>query len=144
MFVDDFDGGAVVNDVRQLRSRLASVRRGDDGAFILSHDPNGPSLWVHINGDVAHLHYFPPESEVHPGYIPEPKSGVGHTKDVRFLLVGGDEGSAIWGDAERLVSLETAYAAAADFFLDPGLPKSVSWFEQQKDLKRRTLAGRSA
>lgn len=129
MNVTDFDGDVAVTNVHELRSRLESVRRGDDGAFILSLRPNGPSLWIHINGNVAHLHYFPLESEANAGYIPEPESGVGHENDVRFLLVGGDEGSAIWGDAARLVSLETAYAAATDFFFDEGLPKSVSWFE---------------
>jgi hypothetical protein len=84
---------------------------------------------IHINGDIAHLHYFPDGNGEHPGYIPTKESGIDCKEDIRFLLVGGDEGSAIYPASECLVSLRTAYRAAAEFFGDPGLPPSVSWLE---------------
>jgi len=34
------------------------VRKGPYGAFILLHDDVGPSLWIHINRNVAYLHFF--------------------------------------------------------------------------------------
>jgi hypothetical protein len=129
MEIDDFDGHVTVHRVSDLQRRLKTVRRGNDGAFILCHEPKGPSLLIHVNKDIAHLHYFPDGEGKHPGYIPGHESGAGRTKDVCFLLVGGDEASAILPAPESLVSLDTAYRAAADFFRDPALPSSVSWIE---------------
>src|SRR5262245_41344576 len=45
--VTDFDASCVVERDDDLLTRLRTVRRGADGAFVLDH--GGPeSLWVHI------------------------------------------------------------------------------------------------
>ena len=41
-----------------LEHRLRSVRKGDYGVAVLSHNGQA-SLWIHINKDVAYLHFLP-------------------------------------------------------------------------------------
>jgi hypothetical protein len=48
---------------------------------------------------------------------------------VRFLLISGTDADAIEMPASTLVPVEVAYRAAKEFFLNPRLPDSVSWFE---------------
>ena len=91
MKVLDFDGTCRVERDDELLARLRSVRRGADGAFILDHG-RGESLWVHINGNAAFLCFFPDRNGGHPGFVPD-GMWPGDRRDVRFLLVGGDEGS---------------------------------------------------
>jgi hypothetical protein len=55
----------IVSAFDELLARLRSVRRGDDGAFILDHGQGG-SLWVHIS-DVAFLWFCPDRDGKHPG-----------------------------------------------------------------------------
>ena len=115
-----------------MRTRLALVRKAGLGAFILGHTPSGPSLFVHINGDVAYVHYFPDGDDAknpRPGFQPQPRASGGHETPVRFVMTDGNLGSGIEMDPNYLVSLEQAYAAAADFFQSDVLPPSISWTE---------------
>jgi hypothetical protein len=102
----DFDGSCHVDSDRALLARLRSVRRGPDGAFILSHDADS-SLWVHINGEAAFLSFFPTTGR-HPPFVPD-EMWPGEHRDVRFLLVGGDEADAITVPWWQLVPVEVAY-----------------------------------
>jgi Immunity protein Imm1 len=123
----DFDGSCLVERDDELLARLRSVRRGPDGAFVLSHG-GAESLWVHINGEAAFLCFFPDRDGGHPGFVPDGMWSGGQ-REVRFLLVRGDEASAIrvpWG---RLVPVDVAYRAAVEFLHSPTLPASVRWFE---------------
>ena len=127
MKVCDFDGECRVDTDAALLTRLRSVRRGLDGAFILSHDSDS-ALWVHINGEAAFLGYFPNQNGGHPVFVPH-EMWTGEQRDVRFLLVGGDEGSAIQVLWYQLVPLEVAYQAAVDYLHSPTLPRLVRWLE---------------
>jgi len=126
--VHGFDGTCRVEHDDELIAQLRSVRRGTDGAFILDHGGGG-SLWVHINGDAAFL-WFCPDSNSHPGFVP---NGMwpGDRCDVRFvLLVGGSQGDSILAPWWQLLPIEAAYRAAVEYLHAPAsLPASVTWFE---------------
>jgi len=121
----DFNGQCQLETDDELMSRLQAVRRGADGAFVLDHGGQ-ESLWVHINGDVAWLCFFPKQG--HPGFVPD-KMWPGEHRDVRFLLVGEHEGDAISPPWYQLLPVEAAYGVAVEFLHSPSLPASVSWFE---------------
>ena len=81
-----------------------------------------PLLVVHTNADLAYLHYFP--AERHPG----------------FQAVGGRDGGGevtFWQEGQGqfcmpsavVVTVEKAYAAAAQFFNSGTLPSCVEWTE---------------
>lgn len=128
MEVLDFDGMCRVERDDELLPRLQSVRRGTDGAFILHHHGGDELLWVHINGEAAFLCFFPDKNGGHPGFVPD-GMWTGEQRDVRFLLVGGDEGSAIRVPWWQLVPVDVAYGAAVEFLHSPTPPSSVRWFE---------------
>ncbi len=127
MEVFDFDASYQVERDEELLARLRSVRRGCDGAFILSHGGD-ESLWGHINGEAAFLCFFPDKNGRHPGFVPDNMWG-GEQHSVRFLLVGGDEGSAIEVPWWQLVPVDVAYQAAVEYLHSPALPSLVRWFE---------------
>jgi hypothetical protein len=124
--ISDFEGTIEVECVDDLLSRLYQMRFGQYGMFILSHGGE-TSLWLHINRDVAFLWYLP-RQQSHPGYVPD-GMWLGEQKDVQFLLVGGDEGNAIWVAWWQLLAVDAAYGAAVEYFQSQSLPPSVNWFE---------------
>jgi hypothetical protein len=127
MTVTDFDGQVSVRSQRELDRRLASVREGAYGAFILSHRKGGPSLWIHIHNEVAYVHYFPaPDYLVHAGYQATGMTPPGCDQPVRFRIIGGDD---ITMPPATLVPVADAVAAAKEFFTDPALPPSIKWLE---------------
>src|SRR5215467_9865268 len=109
----DFEGACRVERDDELMARLRSVRRGADGAFILDHGGSG-SLWVHINGDVAFLWFCPNRNDSHPGFVSDGKWSKDR-RDVRFLLVGGDEASSISVPWWQLLPVDAAYSAAVEY-----------------------------
>ena len=127
MEVLDFGGASRVVEDDELLTRLRSVRRGADGAFILDHG-GCESLWIHINGETAFLCFFPKKDGGHPGFVP---NGMwsGERCDVRFQLVGGSESDSIIVPWWQLVPVATAYQAGCEFLHSPSLPASISWFE---------------
>jgi hypothetical protein len=129
--VYDLDGQCRVESEDELVARLRSVRREADGAFVLDHGEqgSGPSLWVHIHGDAAYLHYFPDMSGRRAGYAPDRMWPHGPREPVRFRLVGGSAGDSICVPWWQLVPIEVAYGAAVEFLHSPSLPASVSWME---------------
>jgi hypothetical protein len=127
MHVEDFKGRVSVSLENELTHRLQSVRDGDYGAFILSHQDEGPNLWVHVNKEVAYLHYFPHGR--HPGFQAWGMTPSGVEDYVRFRQVGDVEADAVNMPGETVVPIETAYKAAVEFFNNPDLPKSVRWTE---------------
>ena len=127
MEVHDFEGSCRVERDDELLARLRSVRRGADGAFILDHG-GAESLWVHINGDAAFLWFCPDGDGSHPGFVSD-GMWSGDRRDVRFLLVGGDEASSVSVPWWQLVPVDAAYRAAVEYFHSPSPPASVTWFE---------------
>ncbi len=127
MEVLDFEGSSEVTTDEEVLSRLRSVRRGADGAFILSHGGR-QSLWVHINGEAAFLCFFPDRDGGHPGFVPD-GMWPGDHREVRFRLVGGFEGDTITVTWWQLVPVDAAYQASVEFLRSPSLPPSVTWFE---------------
>ena len=125
MEVDDFEGHATIDTEAELDRRLRRVRKGDYGAFILSHGMKGSSLWIHVFKDIAYLHYFPDGDGKHPGYQATGMQPANCDEQVKFLMVG----DSIEMPRDTLVTLETAYLAASEYLHDSGLPPSVSWSE---------------
>jgi hypothetical protein len=68
-------------------ARLRSVRRGPDGAFILSRGGE-ESLWVHFHGDAAFLWFVPGRDDKYPGFVPQ-GMWPGERRDVSFLHTTG-------------------------------------------------------
>ena len=86
------------------------------------------SLWVHINGDAAFLWFCPDTDGSHPGFVPD-GMWSGDRRDVRFLLVGGDEPDSIIVRWSQLLPVDAAYRAAIEYLHSPSPPASVTWFE---------------
>ncbi len=129
MVVEDFDGTFSTDCEAELDARLRSVRRGEFGAFILTHNRKGASLWIHLNGDVAYLHYFPDGEGKHPGYQVAALSSAEHDEPVRLLQVYGGKADGFAMPPELLVPAEVAYQAAREFLRSPSLPLSIRWHE---------------
>src|SRR5262245_17739735 len=127
MEVLDFNGTCQVDREDELLFRLRSVRRGPDGAFVLSHGGD-ESLWVHINGEAAFLWFCPDRNGKHPGFVPD-RMWSGEERESRFLLVNGTEADSIRVPGWQLLPVDSAYRAAVEFLRFPVLPASVSWFE---------------
>jgi hypothetical protein len=129
MHIDDFDGRTTVDDPATLVAHLASARKGPYGAFILSHSDDGASLWVHVNGGLAYLHYFPDSSGNRPGFQPAGMTPPDCDEDVHFIQTDGGEGGSfdMWRGA--LVPVDVAYKAASEFFATPARPSCVTWTE---------------
>ncbi len=122
----DFDGCRQVERDHELLARLRSVRRGPDGAFILSHGDE--SLWVHINGNAAFLWFVPDGDGKHSGFVPD-GMWPGEQREVRFLQTTGTEADSIIVPWWQLVPVEAAYRAAVEYFHTLARPSSVSWIE---------------
>ena len=125
MNVHDFDGGVTVENEDELLLRLQLVRNGEQGAFLLHHDKDYPALAVHLNGNVAYLHYYP--AAHHAGYQAQDMSPANCAKKMKFLQVDGGEANAFHMPDYTLVSDETAFAAAIEFFRRAEIPLSISW-----------------
>jgi hypothetical protein len=125
--VTDFEGSCKVQSPDELLARLRSVRRGDDGAFILDH--GGPeSLWLHVNGDAAFVWFCLDPATGRAGFVPD-GMWAGERQGVRFRLVGGSDGDTIEVPWWQLLPPEVAYRAAVEYLHSPARPASVSWFE---------------
>ena len=127
MQVTDFDGSFQVQSADELLARLRSVRRGDDGAFVLDH--GGPeSLWLHVKGDAAFVWFCIDPATGRAGFVPD-GMWAGAREGVQFRLVGGSAADDIEVPWWQLLPPETAYRAAVEYLHSPARPASVSWFE---------------
>lgn len=110
----------------ELLLRLRSARRGRYRSFALWHAEKFPALFLHLNEDIAYIHYFPRDD--HAGFQ---ASGMplGHCPDsVHFLGLGGEpESFEMTSDA--CLECDVAIAAAVEFLRDPALPPSIRWVE---------------
>ena len=131
MIVEDFDGTSTIDCDDELLARLRSVRRGSFGAFILSHAADGASLWVHLNGHVAYIHYFPPGARSHAGFQPldGPFTSTSPDEEIRFVQVDGSEADGFSMAPEFLVPANVAYAVVREFLWNSALPDSIVWQE---------------
>ena len=128
MEIEDMDGRLVVVAEGKLLDRLRSVRRGGYGAFILSHEDDGPSLWVHMNGDKAYLHFFRDRDGDHPGFE-STSTSPGHSS-CHFVQTDGDEADSFDISGDAVVAVDLAYTAAVEFFRDgSSMPASITWRE---------------
>jgi hypothetical protein len=121
----DFDGCRHVHQEDELLAALQSVRRGADGAFILSHG-GAESLWLHIHGDAAFLWFLPDRDGSHPGFVPD-RVWQGEHRDLRFLQTSGAEADLIIVPWWQLLPVEIAYRAAVEYLHTRARPSSVSW-----------------
>lgn len=129
MHIDDFNGRTTVDDAAGLVVRLSTVRRGPYGTFILSHNDDGPSLWVHVNRGVAYLHYFPEKAAVHPGFQPIGMTPSNCEEEVHFIQTNGDESASFDMWRGSLVPAAAAYNAACEFLAAPERPVCINWTE---------------
>jgi hypothetical protein len=132
MYVHDHAHGASavsIDGPDELIAHLRSTREGPYGAFILWHDEPGPLFFVHINQDLAYLHFFPDNEGRHPGFMSQGVPPEGCPDSVHFMQEDGIETEGIWAVRDAVVSVETACKAAVEFLQRPTLPASISWFE---------------
>ncbi len=128
MEVEDLAGRVSVDRENELEHRLRSIRKGDYGAAVLSHNDR-LSLCILINNNVAYLHFFPDKTGRHPGYQPTGMSLEFCDLQVHFLQIDGGEADSINMPCSTLVPVETAYKAAREFLREAALPPSISWIE---------------
>jgi hypothetical protein len=129
MRIDDLQGSVDVDGDEALLLRLRTVRKGPYGAFVLAHNDVGPLLFVHINGEVAYVHYFDDLSGRNAGWQPRDMTPPGCPPSVLFVQTDGNEGS---GDAIEmpdftLCGVDAAYQAAVQFLHDPARPACITW-----------------
>ena len=129
MHIEDLSGQIDVLNERDLLDRLRSGRRGSYGAFVLSHEDGGPFFHIHINGELAYLHYLPDYSGASAGFQASGMSPPDCPTDVHFLQIDGSEADSITMPAGTLVGVEKAYQAAKEFLQRPQLPSSITWLE---------------
>ena len=135
MYVADHEDTLLpVNAPDELVAHLRSVRKGPYGAFILWHGDNpdavtGPSLFVHMNNDLAYLWFVADPNGDHPGFQPTGMAPADCPERVHFVQTDGFEEAGITMDRNWLVSVDVAYEAAAEFLKEPVLPASIEWFE---------------
>src|SRR5262245_63233706 len=104
MYVHDWEGLVQIDRPEDLLNRLRSVRKGAYGAFILSHDDVAPSLWIHINANVAYLPFLlESQSTSHPGFQAWGMFPVGCEDGVNFVQIDGGEGASITMPKQTLV-----------------------------------------
>jgi hypothetical protein len=127
MLLSDMHGDVEITAEEALLHRLRTSRTGPYGAFILSHTPDGPSLWIHTHHDIAYVHYFPDNSGDRAGFQPTGMTPPNCDDYVRFLMTDGSELSTM--PSETLVSLDTACAAAVEFLHNPSRPTSINWID---------------
>lgn len=129
MQIHDLEGSVRVGSDEELLGRLRGVRKGEYGAFILAHDDVGPLLSVHINGDLAYVHYFDDLSGANAGFQPKDMTPPGCPESVLFVQTDGCEGSgsAIEMPDYTICSLDVAYRAATEFLHDPAKPSCIKW-----------------
>ena len=135
MLIYDFDGEMHISHETDLVRRLHSTKKGQYGAFILSHGndaasfEDGPFMYVHIAGDLGYAHYFNGGVESHAGFQPAAHEPITTDSVVQFLQTDGAEANAIEIPAEIVITAEQVRQAAVEFFRNPKLPASVTWFE---------------
>jgi hypothetical protein len=129
MRIDDFNCRTIFDDPMRLIAHLSSVRTGPYGAFILSHTDDGPSLCVHINGEVAYIHFFPDNSGDHAGFQASNMMPSNYDEVVHFIQTDGSEAASFDMCRITLVPVAVAYEAAAEFLAKPSLPQCVNWAE---------------
>jgi hypothetical protein len=125
--IDDLAGGVRVDSEQALLDRLRTVRKGRYGAFILSHDERGPFLFVHINEDLAYVHFFDDLTGDNAGYQPTDMTPMGCPETVKFVQTDGSEGSGIEMPDSTICSVDVAYLAAQEFFYNPARPACITW-----------------
>jgi hypothetical protein len=123
----DFDGCYEVARDDELLARLRSVRRGPDGAFILSHGGE-ESLFVHFHGDAGFLWFVPDRDGKHPGFVPQ-GMWPGERREICFLQTNGIQADSILVPWWQLVPEQAAYRAAVEYLHSPTPPSSISWLE---------------
>ncbi len=128
MEIEDFAGRVTVDCENELEHRLRSVRKGDYGAAVLSHNDR-VSLWILINNNVAYLHFFPDNTGRHPGYQPTGMLPEFCDMEVHFLQVDGGEADSITMPCTALVPVDIAYEAAREFLHEATLPPPISWLK---------------
>src|SRR5262245_57042975 len=121
MYVADHEDNLLsVNAPNELIAHLRSVRKGPYGAFILWHGDTpdqvtGPSLFVHMNNDVAYLSFVADLNGDHPGFQPTGMSPADCPEAVHFMQTDGIETEGITALRDAVVSAEVAYRAATEF-----------------------------
>lgn len=117
-----------VESVFTLEEKLKTLRKDKYGAFVLSRQEDGPSLWINVNNNIAYIHYFTTLDGSHPGFQPADMNSADFPESVHFWGLDGESDSFDMPNS-TLVPVELAYLAAKEYFEHEGRPKSIQWFE---------------
>lgn len=135
MMIYDLGGEMHISQETDLVRRLHGAKKGAYGAYMLSRGndaasfEDGPFMYVHTAGDLGYVHYFKGGEESHAGFQPAAHEPITTDNVVRFLQTDGNEANVIEVPAEIVITAEQARQAAVEFYRNPGLPPSVTWFE---------------
>jgi hypothetical protein len=127
MEIEDIEGRSTIVGEGQMLDRLRSVRRGRYGAFILSHEEDGPSLLIHVNGENAYVHFLPDGFGEHAGF--QSTSSLPAYPLHHFVQTDGGEANSFDISGDAVIGVDLACAAAVEFLHDGSMPGSIKWRE---------------
>jgi len=125
--IEDFEGTTIIEDEILLENRIRSVRNGEFGAFSLFHETPYPWLSIHINGNMAYIHYV--HKPNYAGFQPTEMTPKECKSNVFFLQITGIVADGFEMANEVLVSLDDAVIVAKEFFNHKNRPIFIKWVE---------------
>jgi hypothetical protein len=124
MKIHDFEAGLDVATVPELEAALSRRHGVGINSFWLGHIAGGfPAINIVVNGDLAHVHYFPKEH--HPGFASVADLPGPRPHDTSVFFIGPKE--KIWVLNDEIVPFSQALKAAEEFAVSNAMPKCVRW-----------------
>lgn len=132
MKVQDFGGTHSVHSTTELEGILSARFKDQLNEFSLSADSSDyPLLWIFVKGDLVAIYYIPADGQA--GYVSiGGKINLDPKKMTTFKIGGFDPGDTIDVHNEFIVSFSEALKVATEFFHSQELPRSIEWFELEK------------
>ena len=126
MRIEDYDSECDVTNPADIEKALR--KRHDHGinAFWLSHGTKQfPVIGILVNGDLAHVHYFPKDRE--PGFASVAKVPGPRPNETSIFFVRRTE--KVWVLNGAVIPFSDALKAAQEFSISATMPKCIHWFE---------------
>jgi hypothetical protein len=125
MFVQDFDSVRNVENPADIEAVLSKRHRAGVNSFWLGQRAAGfPAVAIMVNGDLAHVHYFPNEGP--PGFASVGGSlGLSPDGETVFCHDNTEEICPMMNYS--VVPFSDALKAAQEFAVSNAMPKCLQW-----------------